>query len=82
MARCVRQGCPVSGFLFAMAFDPNFGWLQDTIIPRNPAAPDFLQPVPCAYADDFAVVASSFRLFMTALSLSPSKWRSKLLGST
>ena len=50
-----------------MAFDPNFRWLQDTIIPRNPAAPDFLQPVPCAYADDFAVVASSFRLFMTAL---------------
>ena len=41
MARCVRQGCLASGFLFAMAFDPNFRWLRDTIIPRNPAAPDF-----------------------------------------
>ena len=38
------------------------------IITRNPAAPDFLQPVPCAYGDDFAVAASSFRLLMTALS--------------
>ena len=31
--------------------------------------PDFLQPFPCAYADDFAVAASSFRLLMTAFSL-------------
>ena len=68
MARGVRQGCPASGFLFAMAFDPIFRWLQDAIIPRNPSAPDFLQPVPCAYADDFAVAASSFRWLMTALS--------------
>ena len=57
MARSVRQGCPSSVFR----------WLQNTIIPRNPAAPDFLQPSPCAYADDFAVAASSFRLLMTAL---------------
>ena len=35
---------------------------------KKPAAPDFLQPSPCAYADDFAVAASSFRLLMTALS--------------
>ena len=28
----------------------------------------FNQPSPCAYADDFAVAASSFRLLMTALS--------------
>ena len=68
MARGVRQSCPASGFLFAMAFDPIFHWLEDTIIPRNPTAPDFLQPVPCAYADDFAVAASSFRLLMPALS--------------
>ena len=56
---CCREGCPACGFLFAMAFDPIFRWLQDTIIPNNPAAPDLLQPSPCAYADDFAVAASS-----------------------
>ena len=50
-----------------MALDPIFRWLHDWIIPRNPAAPDFLQPSPCAYADDFAVAASSFRSLMTAL---------------
>ena len=44
MAWGVRQGSPASGFLFAMAFDPIFRWLQDTIIPKNPAAQDFLQP--------------------------------------
>ena len=61
MARGVRQGFPASGFTFAVAFDPIFRWLQDSITPRNPAAPDFLQPSPCAYADGFAVAASSFR---------------------
>ena len=69
MARCVRKGCLASSFRFAMAFDPIFRWLEDTISPKNPAAPDFLQPVPCAYADDFVVAASSFRLLITALSL-------------
>ena len=59
MARGVRQGCPASGFLFAMAFDPIFRWVRDAVIPRNPAGLDFLQPVPCAYA--------SFRRLMTAL---------------
>ena len=34
---------------------------------RNPAAEDFLQPSPCAHADDFAVAASSFPTLMTAL---------------
>ena len=68
MARGVRQGCPASGFLLAMAFDSIFRWLHDAIIPRNPADPDFLQPSPCACADDFAVAASSFRSLMTALS--------------
>ena len=81
MARGARQGCPVSDFLFAMAFDPIFRLLQDAIIPKNPGAPDFLQPVQCAYADDFAVAASSFRRLMTALSPA-SKWWTRLLDST
>ena len=67
MARGVRQGCPASGFLFAMAFDPIFRWLQDAIIPRNPDGLDFLQPAQCAHADDLAVAASSFRDLMTVL---------------
>ena len=66
MARGVRQGCPASGFLFAMAFDPIIRWLQDAIIPRNPAGLELLQPVSCACADDLAVAASSFRCSMTA----------------
>ena len=37
----VRQGCPASGFLFAMAFDPIFRWLQDAIITRNHGGLDF-----------------------------------------
>ena len=67
MAWGVRQGCPASGFLFAMAFDPIFRWLQETIIPRNPENLDFLQPTQCAYADDLAVASLSFRGLMTAL---------------
>ena len=67
MARGVRQGCPASGFLFAMAFDPIFRWLQEMIVPRNPHNLDFLQPAQCAYADEFAVAASSFRGLMAAL---------------
>ena len=67
MARGVRQGCLANGFLFAMAFDPIFRWLQDAVISRNPAGLDFLLPVPCAFADDFAVAASSFRRLMAAL---------------
>ena len=39
------------------------------MIPRDPTAPDFLLPSTCAYADDFAVAASSFRTWMAALSL-------------
>ena len=55
IARGVRQGCPASGFLFAMAFDPIFRWLQEAVIPRNPDDLDFLQPAQCAYTDDLAV---------------------------
>ena len=78
MARGVRQGCPASGFLFAVAFDPIFSWLQDAIIPRNLDSLDVLQPAQCAYADDLAVAAPSFRCFMTALA--PALWI-KQLGS-
>ena len=67
MARGVRQSCPASFFLFAMAFDPIFRWLQDAIIPRNSPNLEFIQPVSCACADDFAVAASSIRCLMTAL---------------
>ena len=62
MSRGVRQGCPASGFLFAMAFDPIF---RLPLAPRRghskelSAGLDFLQPVPCAYADDFAVALDS-----------------------
>ena len=49
MARGVRQGCPASGFLFVMAFDPIFRWLQEAVIPRNAENLEFLQPVQCAY---------------------------------
>ena len=67
MARGVRQGCPASGFLFAMAFDPIFRWLQESIFPRNVDNLEFLQPAQCAYADDLAVASSSFRELMLAL---------------
>ena len=67
MARGVRQGCPASGFLFAMAFDSIFRWLQESIIPRNVDNLEFLQPAQCAYADDLAVASSSFRELMFAL---------------
>ena len=66
-ARGVRQGCPASGFLFAMAFDPIFRWLQESIVPRNLDNLDFWQPAQCAYADDLAVASSSFWGLMFAL---------------
>ena len=67
MARSVRRGCPASGFLFAMAFDPIFRWLQESIIPRNVDKLEFLEPTQCAYADDLAVASSSFRELVFAL---------------
>ena len=71
MAREVRQGCPASGFLFAMAFDPIFRWLQESNIPRIPDNLDFLQVAQCAYADDLAVASSSFRELMVGTMIGP-----------
>ena len=45
--RGVRQGRPTNGFLFAMAFDHIFRWLQDAIIPRNLDDLDFLRRPRC-----------------------------------
>ena len=59
MTRGVRQGCLASAM---------FRWLHSSVIPRNPTDPEFLQPVPCAYADDFAVEAVSVRSLMPAWS--------------
>ena len=67
VSRGVRQGCPASGFLLAMAFDPIFRWLLESTLPRNIDNLEFLQPAQCAYADDLAVVSSSFRELMFAL---------------
>ena len=67
MARGVRQGCLASGFLFALAFDPIFRWLQEAIFPRNPDNLELLQPAQCAYADDLATASSSFRDLMVVL---------------
>ena len=67
MARGVRQGCPASGFLFAMAFDPIFRWLQESIVPRNVDNLEFLQPAQCASADDLAIASSSFRELLVVL---------------
>ena len=67
MARGAREGCPASGFLFAMAFDMIFRWLQESITPRNPDNLEFLQPAQGAYADDLVVASLSFQGLMTAL---------------
>ena len=67
MARGERRGCPASGFLFAMAFDPIIRWLQESIIPRNVDNLEFLQPTQCAYADDLATASSSFQELMLVL---------------
>ena len=61
MARRARQFCLASGFLLAMALDPIFRCLQETIIPRNPDNLEFLQLARGAYADDLALASSSSR---------------------
>ena len=67
MARGVRQGCPASGFLFAMPLTLSSDGSKRLLSQGNPDNLDFLQPTQCAYADDLAVASSSFRGLMTAL---------------
>ena len=50
-----------------MAFDPNFRWFQELIIPRNPDSLEFLQFAECAQANDLAVASFSLRGFKSAL---------------
>ena len=66
MAWGVRQCCPSSGFLFAMAFDPIFRWFQESVNPMNPDNLDFLQLAQCAYVD-LAAASFSFRGLLTAM---------------
>ena len=67
MARGVRQGCLASGFLSAMASDPIFRWLEESITPRNVDNLCFLRPAQCSCADDLSVASSSLRWLMVAL---------------
>ena len=67
MERNVRQGCLASGFLVTMAFDPIFRWLNDTVLSKDLSPPAWLQPTPCACAEDFEVSELSFRTLMLAI---------------
>ena len=67
MERYVRQGCLASGFLVTMAFDPIFRWLNDTVLSKDLSPPAWLQPTPCACAEDFGVSELSFRTLMLAI---------------
>ena len=42
MMRSLRQGCPASGYLFTMTFDPLYRWLLVSAIPLEPRRPWFL----------------------------------------
>ena len=66
MARGVRQGCLANGFLFAMAFDPIFRWLQESIILMNVDNLESLQLTQRPYIEDLAIASSSFRELMFA----------------
>ena len=61
MMRGVWQGCPASGYLFTMAFDPVFRWLLSSVFPPESCRPWFLQRCACAYADDSALATNSLR---------------------
>ena len=67
MARGVRQHCPPSGFLFAMAFRPILQMAPRSYYPKDPDNLEFLQPAQCAHADDIAVTSFSFRSLTSVL---------------
>ena len=68
MARGVRQGCPASGFLFAMAFRPYLSLAPRRDYSKEPCWPGLSAASSVfAYADDLAVAAPSFRDLVTGL---------------
>ena len=73
MMRLVHQGCPASGHLFTMAFEPVFRWHMTDVLPPEPHRPWFLQRKACAYADDFVLATASLREYLPALRLTKSQ---------
>ena len=67
MMRGVRQGCPVSGFLFAVAVAPVCRWLMSAVLPPDPHQPCFLRRCACAHADDFTLATASLRDFLPSV---------------
>ena len=69
VARGAGLGCPASGFLVTVVFDPIFRWFYDVVVPRDPSLPACLQRALCACADDFVVAVPSLRTLMLAIAL-------------
>ena len=57
--RGIRQGCPASGYMCTMAFDPVFRRLETDVLPPEPHRPWFVQRSACACADDLALDTAS-----------------------
>eukprot|EP00959_Pyramimonas_sp_CCMP1952_P072647 1517792-Pyramimonas_sp.AAC.1 len=47
--RGIKQGCPLSGLLFALGLDPWFRKIRHSL--------EVVRAHPCAYADDLGIVA-------------------------
>jgi hypothetical protein len=52
----VRQGCPLSGTIFVVAFQPWLLWMKSMMLVRNFLRFNLL----CAYADDLAMIMQDF----------------------
>ena len=61
MIRGVRQGCPASGYLFTMSFDPVFRWLITYVLPPEAHRPCFQHRTAFAHADDLALANAYLR---------------------